>query len=470
MSDPTSLDASVNWLAYDHRTLYDMINKGVDVASAGTVADGWRSLGSQLHDIKEQLRTAIEASADGWSGDSAQAARDGMRLIVDWADESSEHAQRVSDCIHTQISNVTTARAKMPPPQNVTPIAPPTAPVAAPAPAPRISPLVGERADVVRPVPARPVNPLVGYSAVGTNVVAQQASADAAHQLAAQVMSDFQKGAEAVDNTLPEFSPPANPTNVVTGEIGKVDQVKHHAVGSDGGQGGGHGPGQGHGDGHDDGTRASSVTTDVDQGGPGRSGHGNAFGQDGYGQGPGYRGQGSEKLTAFGPFSGSLGLGGDDEEERSGGRGRISLPGAGGGPGGGSTVPGGPGGGSFSVVGGPGGGGGGGGYGGGPGSPNYGGPGGPGGAGGGPNYGPNYGGAGTSASGAAGAPGVASPGAAGAAGAMPPMAGGMGAGMGVPGGERARTVPLEEDDDEVFRMPGPVAPPVIGQGKNFDGR
>ncbi|HEX6343379.1 PPE domain-containing protein [Umezawaea sp.] len=214
--EPSELGEKVDWMTYSHQELYDMVHTGVDLTSAASVKDGWTTLGTTLAEVKDQLISAVFASSSGWEGESAEKARDGLLTVVKWAENTSDHATNVAECINLEIEHVVTAREQMPKPapaptpvapvdQLVTPTTTPVAPVS------RIA------VDALTPVdPADPGqlttrSPFTGIDQVGAPVVAETAAVDAGHRAAADVMAAFQQGSFAVDQTVPAFSAPVNP-------------------------------------------------------------------------------------------------------------------------------------------------------------------------------------------------------------------------------------------------------------------
>jgi len=109
-AEPRSLHEHVNWLTYSHQQLYDMVNNGVNLTAAGTVSDSWARLAESLKIIGDHLDTALTASADGWQGASADAARNAIRGLVGWAHTTGGNAMAMSGCLQQQVHNVQTAR------------------------------------------------------------------------------------------------------------------------------------------------------------------------------------------------------------------------------------------------------------------------------------------------------------------------------------------------------------------------
>ncbi|MBW4719652.1 hypothetical protein [Saccharothrix obliqua] len=219
---PSSLGEKVDWMAFSHQALYDMVHTGVDLNAAGSAQAEWASVGKALGEVRDLLAKAISQSQQAWSGASADRAREALETVEKWALNTSDHAENVAKCIGDEIQHVQTAREMMPAPVPAPPVVEPVgtpppdvrAPLAEVHPGPRrvvgdglfepvVTPEVGPH-----PVPA---NPFVGAERVAAPVVDSAVNADATHRQAAEVMAMFQQNSYAVDRTVPSFVPPPNP-------------------------------------------------------------------------------------------------------------------------------------------------------------------------------------------------------------------------------------------------------------------
>ncbi|WP_199440768.1 PPE domain-containing protein [Umezawaea beigongshangensis] len=207
--EPSQLDEKVDWMAYTHQQLYDMVHTGVDLTTAATVKDSWNTLATTLAEVRENLTQAIEASTGGWEGESAQKTRDALLTVTNWADSTSEHAENVATCINVEIEHVETARKTMPPPPAAAPV--PVAVDPAVAAPPAVGDAFGVRSEDAGLVPVTGNPTFAGVDTVAAPAVDTVAAADAGHQQAAAVMAMFQQSSLAVDQTVPQFAPPTNP-------------------------------------------------------------------------------------------------------------------------------------------------------------------------------------------------------------------------------------------------------------------
>lgn len=229
--EPSELGEKVDWMTYTHQELYDMVHTGVDLTSAASVKDNWTTLGTTLAEVKDQLISAVFASSSGWEGESAEKARDGLLTVVKWAENTSDHAVNVAECISLEIEHVVTAREQMPVPTPAPTPVPPVDQVVAPAASPTsgLDALTPVATPVASPTAGQvsPTSPFAGIDAVGAPVIAATTAADAGHRTAAEVMAAFQQGSFAVDQTVPAFSPPVNP--VAPPEVKSVTGVDRGA-------------------------------------------------------------------------------------------------------------------------------------------------------------------------------------------------------------------------------------------------
>ncbi|MBB5958891.1 hypothetical protein FHS29_005500 [Saccharothrix tamanrassetensis] len=231
---PSDLGQKVDWMAFSHQALYDMVHTGVDLKAAGSAQADWAAVGKALGEVQELLAKAIKQSQQAWAGETADLAREALESVEKWALNTSDHADNVAKCIGDEIQHVQTAREMMPAPtpapQVVEPVgaggggaAPVVTQTQPEARAPRVGsqrlmadgvyepvPVDGLRA-APNPTPTSPTSPFTGLESVSAPVVDSVLTADATHRQAAEVMAMFQQNSYAVDRTVPSFSPPTNP-------------------------------------------------------------------------------------------------------------------------------------------------------------------------------------------------------------------------------------------------------------------
>ncbi|RSN37156.1 hypothetical protein DMC61_03575 [Amycolatopsis sp. WAC 04169] len=118
---PESLTADIDWMSYSHRELYAMVHNELDLASAEAVAAQWTKISAFLDRAGSELRAALAATADGWTGEGADRARDAAVKLVDWAAETGWRAENVANCVRRQADIAETARRTMPEPPGYVP-------------------------------------------------------------------------------------------------------------------------------------------------------------------------------------------------------------------------------------------------------------------------------------------------------------------------------------------------------------
>ncbi|RSN35531.1 hypothetical protein DL990_04855 [Amycolatopsis sp. WAC 01416] len=113
---PEHLNADIDWMSYSHRELYEMVHNELDLASAEAVAAQWTKISAFLDRVGSELRAALVATADGWTGEGADRARDAAIKLVDWAGDTGWRAENVANCVRRQADIADTARRTMPEP------------------------------------------------------------------------------------------------------------------------------------------------------------------------------------------------------------------------------------------------------------------------------------------------------------------------------------------------------------------
>lgn len=202
--DGSDLDAAIDWMTYSHEQLYPMATQGLDLAGANAVAAKWAEIGEQLQEIGRDLERAIARSEHGWTGESAELARQTATKLVKWADDTGARANEASGCVSRQAEIAQRASTEMP------------EPVQQPEP----PPLCGT------PDVNVPMGPAAGggtaamsasgpFTGGGFDSAAQlgeapwgtQERARAAHRQAAEVMQRMQRESYEVYGTVPWFTP-----------------------------------------------------------------------------------------------------------------------------------------------------------------------------------------------------------------------------------------------------------------------
>jgi hypothetical protein len=188
LPDPTEVQGlaeHVDWMAYSHQQLYDMVNNGVDLSGATDVAASWASLSETLTQMSSTLNTALAASTDGWQGVAADKARTSMSGLVNWTNTTGENAVVVSGCVSRQADALQTARTTMPtpPPQLTT----------------------------NHPIPATPNQAFAAPPIATPGPISAYSTAAESHAQAARVMQQYQSSSADIARTIPQFYAPSSP-------------------------------------------------------------------------------------------------------------------------------------------------------------------------------------------------------------------------------------------------------------------
>ncbi|WP_181773453.1 PPE domain-containing protein [Amycolatopsis pittospori] len=195
---PDHLKADIDWMSYPHRELYDMVHNELDLAGAEAVAAQWTKISGFLDRVGSELRAALAATADGWTGEGADRARDAAVKLVDWAGETGWRAENVANCVRRQTDIAETARRTMPEPPGVAPRPKEPAP-------PKRRPI--PVSDSTQAMSASPAPSSSGFAAAG-RIVAEptdEISQDL-HRQAADVMKRMQQNSGEVYENVPRFT------------------------------------------------------------------------------------------------------------------------------------------------------------------------------------------------------------------------------------------------------------------------
>lgn len=150
--DSAPAATGVNWEAYSHEELHQMLWEDADVADVSTVATEWTQHRAALDTHADVLREQRAALLDGWQGPAAEEAANRLDALATRVEKISELARAGQQAAQDAADALAMARAMMPPP--------PTDPAALFTGA-QASPMPG-----APPLPAMPPNPFASYSAI----------------------------------------------------------------------------------------------------------------------------------------------------------------------------------------------------------------------------------------------------------------------------------------------------------------
>jgi len=105
-----------NWASRSHAELYAAVHNNNDPGQAGQISSDWSKYGSELTEASRTINAVITASESKWTGGAAEAARDAMKRLGDWVDETARTAVEVGNKVADQGRVMENARAQMPGP------------------------------------------------------------------------------------------------------------------------------------------------------------------------------------------------------------------------------------------------------------------------------------------------------------------------------------------------------------------
>ncbi len=237
LTGPVPPEGGMNWDAYSHDELHQMLWRDADVADVSTVAAEWAQHRTALTTHAEVLREQAVALQDSWHGPAAEEAANRLDALAARMEKISELAGAGQQAAQEAADALATARAMMPPPPSASPAAPfempamsmPAVPPAPSMPAMPSMPSLPNYAEMFAPPPA-PTAPSMNtaFGAVGSGgfsfyfgaVGADQQKAQAVHAMKTYE-SSLMGGSRMIDearsaippavSTAPAAAPAAGP-------------------------------------------------------------------------------------------------------------------------------------------------------------------------------------------------------------------------------------------------------------------
>lgn len=171
---------TARWRGHTHEELYKLLHDGPGAAASADPSRRWAEVSATLTEIGQDLRKAIDLTGAGWSGRAAGAAYDRLSRTATWAEATGTSAAEMRKAVEDQAAHIAKARADMPAPEGVTPVA----------------------ADPT-------VAPAVQVAGAQTDPEAGEAAAAAGEERAFEVMATYQENTEATLAALASFDKPA---------------------------------------------------------------------------------------------------------------------------------------------------------------------------------------------------------------------------------------------------------------------
>ncbi|WP_228713685.1 hypothetical protein [Prauserella endophytica] len=113
---PAPPQGGVNWDAYSHEELYQMLWQDADVADVSTVAAEWAEHRAALVNHAEVLREQRTALLESWRGTGAEEAARRLDVLADRVEKLAELAHAGEQAAEQAADALARARAMMPPP------------------------------------------------------------------------------------------------------------------------------------------------------------------------------------------------------------------------------------------------------------------------------------------------------------------------------------------------------------------
>jgi hypothetical protein len=178
-----------NWASRSHAELYAAVHNNNDPGQAGQISSDWTKYGSELTEAARTMNAVITASESKWTGTAAEAAREAMKKLGDWVDETARTAVEVGNKVAEQGHVMENARAQMPAPVEFD----------------------WNKAAAALSQPGTPA-----FVLASADIAAANAASRAAHDQAVAVMTNMENNSRQIDTTTPTFKPPFNPN---TGQV-----------------------------------------------------------------------------------------------------------------------------------------------------------------------------------------------------------------------------------------------------------
>lgn len=105
----------VNWDAYQHDQMYDMIMRA-NVGDMGSRSGQWTTLANKIEATTGEVQQVMQRVMGAWRGETAVAAAESSNRLMQWAGEASNTADKIAGGMSEYTSAVGEAQARMPEP------------------------------------------------------------------------------------------------------------------------------------------------------------------------------------------------------------------------------------------------------------------------------------------------------------------------------------------------------------------
>jgi hypothetical protein len=183
---------TARWKGHDHPALHKMINAGPGAGASDEQTQYWTGLTEELAAVDADLNKALTDLKASWTGSASENANNSMTPLQLWASDAQSGSSVMRASTEDQAQFISTARAEMPPPVEVTTPQPSTWQVVT----------AGAAALTGNPGPAA----MVAMQAADNE--SQERARDAAAQKAVDTMQTYESMSEWNSNTLGSFEAP----------------------------------------------------------------------------------------------------------------------------------------------------------------------------------------------------------------------------------------------------------------------
>lgn len=191
--------------AQSHEVLKGMTD-AADPAGSQAVADGWAAMASGFDEAAELFQQAMLNSTVGWTGEAAEGMREQLARVATWSKATGARYQAASAAVGEQSAAADSAKTAMPPPVPYDP------------------------AQMIRDAAAS--GNISEMAALPFAMYAQKQKHDAAHDQAAEVVSNRDLAFADAAARVPVFSPPPSLTGDEGGPAeGKAETTRGPGVG-----------------------------------------------------------------------------------------------------------------------------------------------------------------------------------------------------------------------------------------------
>jgi PPE family protein len=183
---------TTRWRGHEHRELYTMINAGPGADASDPQNQYWSGLTKELKEVDDQLNKALGEMKATWEGVASDSANSSTTPLQKWAGDAQTGSSVMHASTVDQAEFVSTARAEMPEPVEVT------------TPKPSTWQMITAGAAVL----TGDGGPAAAVAAQAADHEQQEAAKDAAAQKAVDTMTTYESNSTWNGNTLGTFVPP----------------------------------------------------------------------------------------------------------------------------------------------------------------------------------------------------------------------------------------------------------------------